>query len=146
MEAQIKIELIPFEKMETILPLVVQLNEGRFEYTTLKNRLDNMLLMGSYQCIGAYIKDELVGICGIWILNKLYVGKHIEPDNVYVKPEFRSKKIGEMMMDWLFDYAKKMGCEAAEVNCYVKNLKGKKFWETQGFRPLGIHLTKKFIE
>ncbi|WP_235841583.1 GNAT family N-acetyltransferase [Confluentibacter sediminis] len=130
--------------METILPLVILLNEGRFEYQILKKRLADMLAMGNYQCIGVYRDMELIGISGFWVLNKLYAGKHIEPDNVYVKPEYRSKGIGELMMNWLAEYGKQLGCEGLEVNCYAKNIKGKKFWESQGFDALGYHMIKKF--
>ena len=140
------IELIPYERMETILPLVVLLNEDRFTYALLQKRLNAMLDMGGYQGIGVYHKEELIGICGFWVLNKLYAGKHLEPDNVYVKPDYRSHGIGNLMMNWLFDYAKQIGCEGLEVNCYAKNIKGKKFWETQGFEPLGFHMIKKFSQ
>lgn len=143
MREAFRIELISYENMETILPFVVLLNEGRFEYQTLKERLSNMLLMGNYQCIGAYHDNELIGICGFWVLNKLYAGKHIEPDNVFVKEEFRSKGIGDLMLKWILDYAKQMECESLEINCYTKNVKGKKFWESQGFEALGYHMIKK---
>ena len=144
MEKDLKIELIPYDKMETILPLVVQLNERRIPNDVLADRLKNMLEMGGYQCIGVYHQDELVGICGFWVLNKLYAGKHIEPDNVFVKEAYRSQGVGELMMNWLFEHAKEIGCERAEVNCYAKNIKGKKFWEAMGFMPLGYHMIKKF--
>src|SRR5690606_14611330 len=128
----------------TILPFVMLLNENKFEYQILKQRLADMLSKGDYQCIGGYNEIELVGICGFWTLNKLYAGKHLEPDNVYVKSEYRSRGVGDLMMQWLFDHAKQIGCEGLEVNCYAKNIKGKKFWESQGFNALGYHMIKKF--
>ncbi|KAG1658262.1 putative histidine biosynthesis bifunctional protein HisCD [Nymphon striatum] len=79
---------------------------------------------------------SLVGIFGVWVLNKLYAGKHVEPDNVFIKKEYRSKGVGQLMIDFLFQYAKEIGCEGTEVNCYVTNEKGRKFWERQGYEPL----------
>lgn len=144
MENNFKIELIPYENMESILPLVIQLNKGKYPMEVLKSRLKDMLAMGGYECIGVYDGQKLIACCGFWVLNKLYAGKHVEPDNVFVEADYRSRKIGELMMNWLFDYAKSIDCIGAEVNCYVHNEKGKKFWERQGFQPLGYHMIKKF--
>tara|TARA_R110000868_G_scaffold96475_1_gene265456 strand:+ start:485 stop:919 length:435 start_codon:yes stop_codon:yes gene_type:complete len=144
MDKRFKVELIPYEEMEIILPLVIELNQGKYTIEVLQKRLKDMLVMGGYHCIGVYDARKLIGICGFWVLNKLYAGKHVEPDNVYVAPEYRSSGIGELMMNWLFNYAKSIDCIGAEVNCYAHNKKGKKFWERQGFEALGFHLIKKF--
>ncbi|EQD69526.1 GCN5-related N-acetyltransferase, partial [mine drainage metagenome] len=40
-----------------------------------------------YQCAGLYDDGRLIGICGLWILTKYYVGKHIEPDNVVIQED-----------------------------------------------------------
>lgn len=144
MNDELKITLIPRDEMESILPLAFELNGGAISHEVLKSRLKAMLNMGGYQCVGVYDKDELIGICGIWMLNKLYAGKHIEPDNVFVKEAYRSKGVGELMLNYVFEYAQKMNCEAAEVNFYVANKKGRQFWERQGFEPLAYHGFKKF--
>ncbi len=139
-----KITLIPHNQMETILPLVVELNNGAIELKLLQKRLKAMLEMGGYECIGVYDGEELIGICGLWILNKLYAGKHVEPDNVFIKEKYRSAGVGQLMIDYLFQYAKEIGCEGTEVNCYVQNEKGRKFWEKQGYKPLAVHFFKNF--
>ncbi|QWX85336.1 GNAT family N-acetyltransferase [Cellulophaga sp. HaHaR_3_176] len=144
MNNNFKLELIPYENMESILPLVIQLNKGKYPLEVLRSRLKDMLVMDSYKCIGVYDEQKLIACCGFWVLNKLYAGKHVEPDNVFVEAEYRGKKIGELMMNWLFNYAKSIDCVGAEVNCYVHNEKGKKFWEREGFQPLGYHMIKKF--
>ncbi|SFC26930.1 Acetyltransferase (GNAT) family protein [Flagellimonas taeanensis] len=143
MEPQFTIDWIPTEKLYTILPLAFLLNGERIPMEVLQNRLTEMIPMG-YKCIGVYDQEELIGICGVWVLNKLYAGKHVEPDNVIVSPQYQGKGIGELMLDFLNDYAKEIGCERAEVNCYAKNVRGKKFWENQGYEALGIHLIKTY--
>lgn len=146
MNTDFNIKLIPYNEMESILPLAALLNGNQIEYAILQKRLKSMLAMGGYECIGVYDKENLIGVCGFWVLNKLYAGKHVEPDNVFIMEAYRSKGVGQLMMDWLFDYAKKIGCEGSEVNCYVTNEKGKKFWERQGYEPLGYHFFMKFDE
>ncbi|WP_235914957.1 GNAT family N-acetyltransferase [Flagellimonas ochracea] len=110
---------------------------------TLELRLTEMIPMG-YQCIGVYDQERLIGICGVWTLNKLYAGKHLEPDNVMIDPNYQGKGIGNLLMQFLFEYAKEIGCEGTEVNCYAKNIRGKKFWESHGYEALGYHLVKRF--
>ncbi|WP_036384740.1 GNAT family N-acetyltransferase [Muricauda sp. MAR_2010_75] len=142
METQFTISWIPIENLKSILPLAYILNGEQISMEVLQDRLSEMIPMG-YKCIGVYHGDELIGICGVWILNKLYAGKHIEPDNVIISPDYQGKGIGKLMMDFLVDYAREIGCETAEVNCYVKNERGKKFWETHGYVPLGFHMIKR---
>ncbi|MEP3209881.1 MAG: GNAT family N-acetyltransferase [Maribacter sp.] len=144
MNSDFKIELIPENRLESILPLVDLLNNGSIAYPLLKERLDNMISMGGYECIGVYDGPELIGICGLWVLNKLYAGKHVEPDNVFIKKAYRNRGVGQLMMDFLFQYAKDIGCEGSEVNCYVSNEKGQKFWERQGYKPLAYHYFMQF--
>jgi GNAT superfamily N-acetyltransferase len=136
-----RIELIEKEKLHIIIPLLKILNEKVSE-EVLASRLE-LMKESAYQCVGVFDGEQLIGICGLWILVKHYVGKHVEPDNVIIAPEYRSKGIGEMMMQWVADYAKSIGCEALELNCYVQNSPGLKFWMNDGFKVLGFHLQKK---
>lgn len=144
MQPDFDIRLIPYDQMDTIIPLAYVLNNGKIEKEVLKERLKSMLHMGGYECIGAYHSDELIGICGLWVLNKLYAGKHVEPDNVFVKEAYRSSGVGQLMIDYLFRYAKEINCDGTEVNCYISNLKGQKFWEKQGYKPLAYHFFMNF--
>ncbi len=75
---------------------------------------------------------------------KYYVGRHIEPDNVYIKPTYRNQGIGKALDAWLKDFALLRGCKAIEMNCYMKNEKGRSFWESNDYVPIGIHYQKKF--
>jgi len=142
MKSQFNIKWISNENLASILPLVFILNDAKVSMEVLEQRLSTMIPMG-YKCIGVYDGERLVGICGVWELNKLYVGKHLELDNVIIDPEYQGKGLGESMMSFLTDYAKQLDCETLEVNCYTKNTRGKKFWENQGYEPLGFHLVKK---
>lgn len=135
-------QLIPAEKIHSIQPLLQLLNEG-LDKEIILQRLDEMITRG-YKCLGVYDNEKLIGICGIWMLTKIYIGRHVEPDNVTIHPDYRNKGIGEKMMEWVNEYAVSNGCIASELNAYVGNNKGHRFWMNQGYKILGFHFQKKF--
>ena len=141
MVTEFQIRFILKENMNEILPLVQMLNNYKIPFETLKKRLQDMLMDG-YQCLGAYDKEELIGICGVWVLNKLYIGRHLEPDNVFVLPEYRSSGVGKLMLDQVLNYALEIGCNTTEINCYINNEKGIQFWNNQGYKAIGYHMQK----
>jgi GNAT superfamily N-acetyltransferase len=106
--------------------------------TLLETRLEEMVSQG-YQCAGLYFDDQLIGICGLWIMTKFYVGKHIEPDNVFILPEYRRQGFGKQLLEWVYGCGKSQGCVASELNCYVTNEVGNAFWEQEGFAKIGYH-------
>ena len=138
------IKLIPKSELASTMSLLQLLNESISE-ATLQERMNDML-SSNYECVGVFDKDKLIGISGVWILNKYYVGKHIEPDNVVIHPDYRNKKVGELMIQWICDYGIEKGCIASELNCYLNNQQGVKFWINQGYKILGFHFQKKLIK
>lgn len=129
--------LIPTGDISSIIPLLRILNDKITE-ETLQERLTEMVKNG-YECMGAYDNDRLIGICGLWMLTKYYVGRHLEPDNVMILPEYRGKGIGEAMMERVYAYGRSKGCVASELNCYVTNSGGQKFWANEGYKIIGFH-------
>lgn len=132
--------LIPDESLHTILPFIMLLNPKSDE-TTMLARLEEMRTQ-AYVCVGAYDGDRLIGVSGLWIMTKFYVGKHIEPDNVIIHPDYRGQGIGEQMLAWIFEYGRSQGCIASELNCYVANKKGVRFWIKQGYDIIGYHFQR----
>jgi len=137
----VEFNFIDSESMSVILPLLAEL-DASIPFDVLETRLSQMIAAG-YECIGIYHNDDLIGICGVWTLVKYYVGKHLEPDDVYIKPEFQNKGIGTELNSWLKALAVARGCEAIELNCYIKNQKGQDFWLANEYQAIGIHYQKK---
>lgn len=133
------IRLIPKQNIKSIIPLVHLLNG--VDESILLQRLE-VMMQNNYQCLGVYDKEKLIGICGLWTLMKFYNGKHLEPDNVVIHPDYRGKGIGELMMEWVDNYAKENNYEAIELNAYVENLKGVEFWKKAGYSIRGHHFQK----
>lgn len=138
---EIEFKLIEKDNMAIILPLFYQLDPS-ISKPVLNARLSKMIEKG-YECVGIYHKDELVGICGLRILIKYYVGRHLEPDNVYIKPEYRKQGVGKKLDAWLKEFALSRRCMAIELNCYIKNEKGRHYWESNEYEAIGMHYQKK---
>lgn len=127
---------------EVIIPFLNNLDPS-ISVGILNERLIEMFSNG-YQCIGIYEGSKLIGISGLWVLTKYYIGKHVEPDNVFILPEYQGKGIGKQLMEWIFNYAKSIDCKGSELNCYTKNESGQKFWKSQGYQMVGYHYQKRF--
>ena len=138
-----QIKLINNAEIYTIIPLLKILN-GSIDDITLKLRLDEMITQG-YKCAGVYDDTRLIGIGGLWIVTKYYVGKHIEPDNVIIHPDYSNQGIGKILMQWIYDYGKHEGCVASELNCYFGNIEAHKFWENEGYVYIAKHFQRKLI-
>lgn len=135
------IHLIRNEDMLSIVPLLELLNPG-LPVPVIVERVTEMLARG-YQCAGAFHEGELIAICGLWILTKVYVGRHIELDNVVVHPACRVKGVGRQLVDWALAYGREQGCVTAELNCYIANEPGQRFWDKTGFQKIGYHYQVK---
>ncbi len=112
-----------------------------FSLELLTERLEEMFER-NYQCVGIYTDQNLIGVCGLWILTKYYSGRHLEPDNVYIKSDYQNQGIGEKLNEWLVAFARQNECRAIELNCYNENKKGHTFWQSNGFEVIGLHFSK----
>ena len=133
--------IIPYEDFEQIIPLVFALNEENVSKDLLKSRFNEMKHQ-NYECAGIFDADELVGVSGLWFCTRHYVGKAVELDHVYIKPEYRSKGLGKQFMDWINVYVKKKGCNSMELNTYVQNYPSHKFYYNEGYEIWGYHFFK----
>ena len=136
-----KIALIDNHEIEIIIPLLMSRGFD-INPEVLKQRLIEMTQQ-NYVCAGVWIDGELVGCSGLWIRTNYFIGKHYEPDNVIILPEFRNQGIGAALVKWVSDYAIKQGCVASELNCYLENEDGHRFWRQQGYTVVAYHFQKK---
>jgi len=138
----IEIKLIHPNNILSILPLLKELNTTTSD-DVLKQRVLEMTSQ-NYKCVGVFLNHKLVGISGLWFLTRHYSGKTIEPDHVVISSEHRSKGLGKILFEWIFNYAKSIGYEATELNTYIHNVKSHNFYENKGYRKLGFHYLKIF--
>ena len=142
-QEQLSLQLISGEAIVSALPIF-----SRFYPSISKKNLLHLLREMSqqgYQCALASCEEEYIGVIGIWIQTKLYVGKHIEYDNVYIVPEHRGQGVGRTLLAFVEQYAREQNCIAAELTCDIDEEESKDFWEKQGFDIIGLRYQKMVI-
>ena len=134
--------IIPNTSLDIVIPLVYELNEGRISKSDLKLRFDEMSQQ-NYECAVIFDEDAVIGVSGLWFCTRHYIGKSVELDHVYIKPDYRGKGLGKQFMDWIYNYVKAKGCQSMELNTYVQNYPSHKFYYNEGYEILGYHFLKK---
>ena len=135
-------KILEGEHINSVIPLVQQLNDNKVSYDLLEHRFSEMINQ-NYECAVIYTDDKLIGVCGLWFCTRHYSGKSVEPDHVYIDETYRGQGIGKQFFEWIYDYVKQKGCEAVELNTYVTNSASHKFYFNEDFRILGYHFLKK---
>ena len=135
------VEEISISHLHVILPLIQKLNP-ELTPAILIERLDTMKTH-DYHCAGLYLEEELIGISGFWIGGKFYCGKYMELDNVFIDEKYRSKGFGELLVDWLEQHAKTLGCEVIMLDAYVSNTRAHKFYIQRNYEIIGYHFSKE---
>ncbi len=135
-------KILPNTQLDAIIPLVYELNEGKINESDLKLRFDEMAHQ-NYECAVISDGEEIIGVTGLWFCTRHYIGKSVELDHVYLKPEYRNKGLGKQFMAWIQSYVSKKGYQSMELNTYVQNYPSHKFYYNEGFEILGYHFLKK---
>ncbi|WP_138433294.1 GNAT family N-acetyltransferase [Winogradskyella algicola] len=135
-------KILPNNELESIVPLVFDLNQGKISKSVLTRRFNEMKHQ-NYECAIILNNNDIVGVTGLWFCTRHYIGKSVEIDHVYIKPKHRNKGLGKLFMAWITDYCKEKGFESLELNTYVQNYPSHKFYYNEGFEILGYHFLKK---
>jgi GNAT superfamily N-acetyltransferase len=131
------IELTSVEEMMGTYEVLTELYPSltKEEYT---NELAFMT-QHNYTQVVVMENECCLGVSGVWIGNKLWCGKYLEIDNIIVSEKIRSKGVGKMIVDYLEEKAKTLGCNMMALDSYTTNFKAHKFFYNQGFSPKGFH-------
>jgi len=100
------------------------------------------MVPNNYYQAAAYDGDVCVAVSGYWIGTKLYSGKYIEIDNFVVDQAYRSKGVGQQLLNWMLDEGRRNNCRTAMLDAYVENFKAHHFYYREGFIARGFHYLK----
>lgn len=107
-------------------------------YHITQKKLERNMLSDNHRLIVADEGTKIIGVilCSI----RSYVGdikyrnaKVISIEDTYVDTDFRRKGIGRIMLDYIKELAKRIGCSRLESNVWAFNRESEKFFEANGF-------------
>ena len=138
--APISLRELCAEEIACIYPLIAVLNPGLSE-AVFSQRLQEMLPKG-YRVVGAYDADRLIGLSGYWINMKFWCGRQLDIDNVVILPEYRSRGVGQLLMEWLEAKALEVQADLIVLDTYSSAHLAHRFYFRNGFTMTGYHMTK----
>lgn len=142
MNPNVHVKIVEDTLSENVTQLLQQLNPS-IALEIIKKRQAEMFQYPNYICFGLYIDHKLIGITCAWIMTRIYCGKQIEIDNVILDDKHQSKGYGNILLDFIENWAKENQCETIELNTYVQNSRSHKFYFLKNYNILGFHFQKK---
>jgi len=91
----------------------------------------------------AYVESEGEVLCvaGCVVVTKLAWGKHIYVDDLVTAERHRSTGAGARMIQWLKDYAGRLGCRELHLDSGVQRFAAHRFYLREGFNITAHHFS-----
>ncbi len=96
-----------------------------------------------YKMFGVFEKEKLITYAGVAIQTNLYHKRHLYVFDLVTDEKFRGKKYGEMMLEYLHDYAKLGMCESIVLSSGFAREDAHKFYEKHDFLKKSYMFVKK---
>jgi len=103
-----QIREITLKELETVYSIIVELYT-ELTYEAFEDLIYDMRHM-EYKMIGIFERDELVCYAGIAVQTSLQNGRFLAVYDLVTQSRFRRKGYGQMMLEYLQDYAKMAAC------------------------------------
>ena len=128
-------ESIVFRFMrEEDIDQVLEIEHASFTTPWSREAFYNELNMNRFAIqIVLEIDKKVVGYCGVWI-----VVDEAHVTNIAILPDYRGKKLGDALMQNLFEVAKTMGAKSMTLEVRVTNYIAQSLYRKFGFQNGGL--------
>lgn len=128
-------ESIVFRFMrEEDIDQVLEIEHASFATPWSREAFYNELNMNKFAIyIVLEIDKKVVGYCGVWI-----VVDEAHVTNIAILPDYRGKKLGDALMQNLFEIAKTMGAKSMTLEVRVTNYIAQSLYRKFGFQNGGL--------
>lgn len=73
---------------------------------------------------------------------RLFCGKYLQPESLFVRPEARDKGYAKKLFDWMEEKADTLGCDRLFLHSFVESSNAHKFFFKQGYHIRGFVINK----
>ncbi|MFV8782354.1 GNAT family N-acetyltransferase [Microbulbifer sp. SA54] len=96
-----------------------------------------------YQLAAVRENGKLLCVAGFVVSEKLAWGKHIYVDDLVSDEQQRSRGAGTLLIRWLAEYAKELGCSQLHLDSGVQRFPAHRFYLREGFDIASHHFSKR---
>lgn len=105
------------------------------EFTKTIKRIQN----SGYQLVYIEENNMAIAAAGFVIGEKLHRGKHIYIDDLSTLPAYRNKGYGGLLLNWIFELAKKEECKQVHLDSGVQRFDAHRLYLKKGFNISSHH-------
>ena len=117
----------------------------RYQELSLENfttQISEMIALNDFKMIAAFSGDEIIGVCGYWILRMFYCGRYIQLSSFIVDEEKRGGGVGKKILHEIEKIGKKLNCEKIVLDSFTENKKSHALYYRENFYISGFHFVK----
>ena len=126
-----QIRELDLKELYTVYDVLKQLRT-ELSYKEFEDLIYDMRYM-DYKMIGIMDKGVLITYAGVAVQTNLYDKRHLYVFDLVTDYEYRSLNYGEMMIEYLVDYAKVAMCENIVLSSSFEKEGAHRFYESHGF-------------
>ncbi len=134
-------ELTTPQELETIFPLLKELRTD-LAFDDFLRLYRAAREADRFTVVGYFEEGKAVALMGYRILFDLVHGKHLYVDELVVTEAMRSRGLGAVLLKRAEEIARTEGCQGLRLCTGVDNLKGRRFYEREGWAPRALAFKK----
>lgn len=134
-------EMVSDEQILATFGVMRQLRSHLIEGEYLE-RVERMRDAG-YRLAAVVDDDRVRCVAGFRIQEFLYCGRHMYVDDLVTDEDSRSEGHGKKMFEWLFEEARKSGCEHFHLDSGVQRAGAHRFYFREGLGISSFHFIKE---
>ena len=128
------------DDIRTSWPLMQQLRPDQSDEVGYVKQVERQQKNTGYNLVGAFDSDGLLlGIAGFVFSEMISRGSYLYVDDLVIDEGNRSQGIGAILLSWLRDHARDLGCSSLHLDCSNHRLDSHRFYRREGLEGRSLH-------